>query len=595
MIVIESTAVDGRYTWEEATLRLDHPEMQPRFHKLVEAIHMNNAPVLVQLVNVGAFSANPISPSGVPSMMMGGIGVVQPRVMSIEEIEEARDKFIASAVMAKEIGCDGVLLHGNTAYLLHQFSSPYTNKRTDQYGGSQENRDRLPLEIVRGIRDKCGPEFVIGYELVCDEFLPGGLTYEHSIPFAKALEKEGADYLDLAVGTYETFASTDRSPGQTKYTRFGEWEHTEVFKKEVSIPIVHRTHGDYDPFSWENHIEAGHADFVQVAKPLLCDPELFNKILEGNYEDIRTCTCCSHCVCVGVIGHQQAECALNPETGRDRAYAIARAPASKRVLVVGGGPGGLEAARVAALRGHEVTLMEKNSDLGGNLKYISLCADNEPYGAFLDWAVRQCRKAGVAFQVNKEVTIDVVHEAGADVVILATGAPNSIVPNIPGAEKAHVVRPETVLTGAVSVGKKVAVIGGNRIGVDLAYTIMKKGLAEAVTIIEEQAVPSVGFDMEVLNMAMLTMCLLPKLGVQALTGSRVEEITHNSVAIVNPEGKKKKIDADTVVLALGYASDPGLHEALVGKVKEFYALGDCKKPRSLRDAIHEAAFIARKI
>ncbi|MBW1801062.1 MAG: FAD-dependent oxidoreductase [Deltaproteobacteria bacterium] len=595
MIIIESTAVDGRYGWHEATLRLDGPEMQPRYHRLVEAIHFNGAAAVPQLVNVGAFSANPISPSGVPSMIMGGIGVVQPRVMSLEEIEEAREKFIASAVMAKEVGCDGVLLHGNTAYLLHHFVSPYTNKRTDKYGGSQENRNRLSLEIMRGIREKCGPDFVLGYELVADEFLPGGLTYEHSVPFAKALEEAGADYLDIAVGTYETFASTDRSPGQTKYTRFGEWEHTEVFKKEVKIPIVHRTHGDYDPFSWEKHLEAGHADFVQAAKPLLCDPELFNKILEERLDDIRTCPSCAHCVCHGVIGNRLVECALNPQTGRDRAYAIERVPESKKVLVVGGGPGGLEAARVAALRGHDVTLMEKNADLGGNLRFIALCADNEPYGSFLNWAVRECRKAGVTLELNKEATADDIEGAGADAVILATGAPERIVPDIPGTSKAHVVSPEDVLTGNISVGKKVVVIGGNRTGVDLAYTIMKKGLAETVTIVEQQPVPSVGYDMEVLNMAMLTMCLLPRLGVQALTGTRVEEITDNSVRIIDPEGKKQNIDADTVVLAMGYRPDPTLHEALQGKVNALYAIGDCVKWRSVRDAIHEAAYVARQI
>ena len=595
MIIIESTAVDRRYGWHEATLRLDGPELQPRFHRLVETIHMNGAAAIVQLINVGAFSANPISPSGVPSMMMGGIGVVQPRVMSIEEIEEARDNFIATAVRAKEVGCDGALLHGNTAYLLHHFSSPYTNKRTDKYGGSQENRDRLPIEIVRGIREKCGPDFVVGYELVCDELLPDGLTHEHSVPFAKALEQEGTDYLDIAVGTYETFASTDRSPGQTKYTRFGEWEHTEVFKREVKIPVVHRTHGDYDPFSWEKHLEAGHADFVQAAKPLLCDPELFNKILEDNLEDIRTCPSCSHCVCVGVIGHQLVECALNPQTGRDRDYAIKPVSDPKRVLVAGGGPGGLEAARVAALRGHEVTLMEKSADLGGNLRYISLCADNEPYGPFLDWEVRQCEKAGVTFEIGKEATEETIQEAKPDAVILATGAPHHIVPDIPGISKAHVVKPEDLLTGKVSIGKKVAVIGGNRIGVDIAYTLRKKGLAETVTIIEQQSVPTIGYDMEVLNMAMLTMCLLPRYEVQALTGTLVEEITDNSVLVVNPEGKKQEIEADTVVLAMGYRPDTGLHEALQGKVGELYTIGDCSRGHSIRDAIHGAAFVARQI
>lgn len=595
LIIIESTTVDRRYGWTEATLRLDGSELQPRFHKLIEAIHFNGAAAIVQLVHVGAFSDNPISPSGVPSIKLGGSGIFEPRAMSLEEIEETREKFISAALRAKEVGCDGVLVHGNTAYLLHQFVSPYTNKRTDKYGGTMENRFRLPLEIIRGIRQKCGPEFCLGYELVCDELLPGGITYEQSIPFAKALEREGCDFLDIAIGTYETFASTDRSPGQSKYTRFGEWEHTEVFKKEVKIPIVHRAHGDYDPSSWEKHLQAGHADFIQVAKPLLCDAELFNKVLEGRLDDIRGCTTCTHCIEAGVIGHQLVECALNPETGREREYAIQRVPEAKKVLVVGGGPAGLEAARVAALRGHEVTLMEKEAELGGNLRYLALCYDNESYGSFRDWEVRQCKNVGVKFELSKQATVETIIEAKTDAVILATGAPKHIIPNIPGISKPHVVTPEDLLTGKVSVGKKVVVIGGNRIGVDIAYTIMKRNLAEAVTIIEQQSVPSIGYDMEVMNMAMMTMCLLAKLKVRAFTGTRIEEITDNSVRVIDPEGKKQKIEADTVVLSTGYISDSTLYETLRGKVKELYAIGDCVKTRNIRDAIHEAAFVARQI
>jgi 2,4-dienoyl-CoA reductase-like NADH-dependent reductase (Old Yellow Enzyme family)/thioredoxin reductase len=595
LIVIESTTVDRRYGWSEATLRLDGQELQPRFHSLVEAIHFNGAAAIVQLIHVGAFSDNPISPSGVPSIKLGGSGIFKPRVMSLEEIEETREKFISAAVRAKEAGCDGVLVHGNTAYLLHHFVSPYTNKRTDKYGGNMENRFRLPLEIVRGIRQKCGPEFCLGYELVCDELLPGGITYEQSIPFAKSLEREGVDFLDIAIGTYETFASTDRSPGQSKYTRFGEWEHTEVFKKEVKVPIVHRAHGDYDPFSWEKHLQAGNADFIQVAKPSLCDPELFKKVLEGRIEDIRGCTTCTHCLDAGVIGHQLVECALNPECGKERDYAIQRVSNPKRVLVIGSGPGGLEAARVAALRGHEVNLMEKGAELGGKLRYLALCYDNEPSGAFRDWEVRQCKNAGVKFELNKEATPDAIQEAKPDVVIVATGAPKHIIPNIPGISKSHVITPEDVLTGKASVGKKVVVIGGNRIGVDIAYTIMKRRLAEAVIIIEQQSVPSVGYDMEVMNMAMMTMCLLSKLGVRALTDTRVEEITDNSVRVIDPEGKKQKIEADTVVLSAGYTPDSTLYEALQGKVKELYAIGDCVKTRKIRDAVHEAAFVARQI
>jgi len=596
MVVIESTAVDSRYGWTEPTLRLDGNQFQPWYHKLVEAIHLNGngVPVLGQLIHVGAFSDNPVSPSGVPSMKLGGTGLFQPRVLSIEEIEETREKFIEAAVRVKEVGCDGVLVHGATAYLLEQFVSPYTNKRTDKYGGSLENRMRLPLEIVRGIREKCGPDFVLGYVMVAHEWLPDGITFEESVPFAKALEEASCDYLDMFVGTYETFASDERSPGHSKYTKFGLWPHTDVIKKALKIPVVHRTHGDYDPDSWEKHLEEGHADIVQLAKPTLCDPGIFNKVLEGKREEVRFCTRCHHCHDEGIIGHNQVECALNPETGREREYAISPASKAKKVLIIGGGPGGLEAARVAALRGHDVTLMEKEADLGGKMRFLALCEANESYGVFRDWLVLQCTKAGVKFNLNAEATPQAVKAAGADVVVLAMGAPDRITPDIPGISMPHVFTPEEVLTKKAAVGKSVVVIGGNRIGVDLAYTMMKRQLAEKVTIIEEQAVNSVGYDMEVLNMAIMAMILLPKLGVQALTGAHVEKITADVVHVVDPEGRKQKIPADTVIFSAGYRPVTTLFDALQGQVKELHSVGDCVKFRNVRYAVHEAAFWARQ-
>ena len=273
-----------------------------------------------------------------------------------------------------------------------------------------------------------------------------------------------------------------------------------------------------------------------------------------------------------------------------------KAPKPKKVLVVGSGPGGLEAARVAALRGHEVTLVDKETEPGGNLRFIALCLDNEPYGRFRDWEVRKCKEVRVKFELGKEATSETIQAAKPDVAILATGAPERIIPDIPGISKPHVVTPEDVLTGKAKLGEKVVVIGGNRIGVDVAYTIAKKGLAKSVTIVEPKPVSGIGYDMETLNMLMQTMIMLPKLGVQALTGTQVEEVTDKSVAVVDPEGKKSKIEADTVVLSMGYAApDQALHKALTGKVKELYAIGDCVKPRRIRDAVHEAAFVARQI
>jgi 2,4-dienoyl-CoA reductase-like NADH-dependent reductase (Old Yellow Enzyme family)/thioredoxin reductase len=596
MIVIESTAQDSRYGWDMATVVLEDPKQVPSYARLVEALHIYGIPVLTQIVNVGAFSTHPISPSGVPSVELGGVGVVQPRVMSIEEIEEARDRFINTAVLAKDAGVDGVLVHGATAYLLHHFVSPYTNKRTDKYGGSLENRMRLPLEIVQGIRQKCGPDFVLGYELVADEFLPGGLSLEHTIPLAKALEQEGIDYLDMCIGTYETFATDGRSPGHSKYTRFGAWGYTEKFKKEIKIPVFHRTQGDYDPVSWEKHLAAGHADVVQIAKPTLCDPAIFNKAVEGRLDDIRECTNCCHCLNEQIVVHHQVECALNPETGRERDYAIKKTDKPKKVLIVGGGPGGLEAARVAALRGHDVTLVEKEAEAGGKLRFINLCLDQEPYGRFRDWEMKKCKEAGVKFELGKEATPQSIQAAKPDVVILATGAPKHFVPDITGINKPNVVMPEGVLTGKAKLGEKVVIIGGNRIGVDVAYTIAKKGLAKSVTIVEPQPVPVVGYDMEALNMLMQTTVMLPKYKVQVFTGTKIEAITDKGVVVISPEGKKSTIEADTVMLSMGYVTpEEALYQALVGKVAELYTIGDCIKPRRVRDAVHEGAFKARQI
>ncbi len=597
MVVIESTSVDSRYGWDMGTLRLDDHKLVPGYARLVEMIHLHGVPAIAQLINVGPSSTNPISPSGVPSALHGMLGFIQSRAMTLEEIEEQIEKYIKTAVLAKEAGCEGVLIHGATSYLLQQFISPYTNKRTDKYGGSLENRLRLPVEIIRGIRQKCGTDFVIGYVLVADELLEkGGLTIEDTVAMAKILEQEGIDYLDSMTGMYETFATSDRSPGHSKYTRFGPWKQTAEFKKAVKIPVISRAQGDYDPNSWEKHLAAGHADIIQLAKSTLIDPEIYNKVLEGRLDDIRECTCCCDCLDYQILVHYQVTCALNPEVAKEREYAVKQVAKPKKVLVVGAGPGGLEAARIAASQGHEVTLMEKESEPGGNLRFIALCLDNEPYGKFRDWLVKRCKEAGVKIELAKEATTENILQAKPDAVILATGAPQRIIPDIAGISKPIVITPEDFLTGKAKVGGKVVIIGGNRIGVDIAYTIAKKGLAKSITIVEPKPVPSVGYDMETLNTLMQTVVILPKLGIKALTGTKVEEVTDNGVAVVNPEGKKSKIEADTIVVSMGYAEpEKTLYEALKGKVKELYTIGDYVKPRRVRNAVHEGAFAARQV
>lgn len=593
LIVIEATAVDGRHTGK-AELRIDDRRFEPGLHRLVEAIHVNGVPVVIQLRHQGMWGNDPVSPSGVACYGMARKTYVQPRVMSLAEAEEARDLFVAAAVRAKNIEFDGVVLHGAVSYLLQQFVSPHTNRREDRYGGSLENRCAMPLEIVRGIRQKCGLPFPIGYSLAVDEFLPDGITPEESLAFAKSLEREGVNWVDLTVGSYETSSSHPKG-GLSYRQEKGFFELLDAFKKALSIPVFARCRGEHDPSKWEETIKKGQCDVIQMGRPLLCDPELPRKIAQDRLDDIRQCIRCNYCFETGTIRGWQVSCALNPSFGRDRDYAIERIGTHpKRVLVVGGGPGGLEAARVAALRGHKVTLMEKEATLGGNLRIASLPPGKEGYQKYFgDWLERQCEKAGVRIELNKEVTAGVVEELKPDVVIIATGA-TPLIPAIRGIDnRKNVVTAADVLTGKASVGKKVVVAGGGEVGIETADFITSNGMAESVTIVEMLA--EIGSDMTATNRTYMLTSILPRSDVKMFTNMHIAEITDEGIVADDKEWKQHKFEGDTIVLALGYTANTALYEALKDKVPELYRIGDCAKPRNIADAVREGAYVARQI
>lgn len=590
LIYLEGTAVDPRHAWSEPQLRIDHDRYQPSLHRLIEAVHMYDTAIMCQLHHAGQFCADPVSPSGVPCFDWGSQNYISSRPLTTAEVEEIRDLYIAAAVRAQQAGFDGVGLHGGNGYLLMSFFSPYNNKRTDKYGGPLENRMLLAREIVRGIRRQCGPYFPIVYTHCEDDLKPGGIKPEEAIVFAKALEMDGLSLLDLQVtGTFETFHLAE-APGSLRRQTKGQLDRTGKYKKALHIPVTTRACREYDPVVIDDVLKQGAADMIFIGRQMLADPEYPNKVLGGRLEEIRPCITCNDCLEKVVVQKWNVFCTVNPGVGRGEKE-IVRAPSVKKVLVIGGGPGGLEAARVAALRGHQVTLVEKRAALGGNMLIASLPIAKEILGSFLAWEERQCRKLGVKFELNQEITAGEAAKLKPDAVIVATGS-TPFVPPIPGIKKPHVVLAEDVLTGKTSVGKKVVVAGGNMVGLETADYILEKGMAEDVTLVEMLELAQGMNPLELLHMFTQ---VVPKIGLKVFAHIRVEEITDMAVVASGKDWQRYEFEADTVVLALGYCPANGIYEQLKGKVPELYLIGDAKQPRKVEHAVWEARFIASKL
>lgn len=597
MIFTEGVAVDGRHTWIEPQIRLDHNRFAPGHRRLVEEVHNYNTPIICQLHHAGMFGNDPVSPSGVPCQDLGKIGVfIEPRTLTTKEVEEIRDMFIEAAERAHEVGYDGVELHGSTAYLLEQFYSPHNNLRTDKYGGSLQGRIQLPLEIVRGIREACGPNFVVGYTVADCDMIKGGIDREQTVYFAKELEKAGVTYLDLqSDGTYETFHLVDATGGYRRQPK-GQFDKTEFYKSFLNVPVVTRAVGEYDPKVWNEAFESDKADAVRCGKQMLADPDVANKAVNGELDEIRSCIKCGNCIFSGEISNWQLSCAINAGCGRmDKP--VTPATVSKNVLVIGAGPAGLEAARVAALRGHSVTLVEKNATVGGNLYVASLPISKGDFTKFHDWAEAQCVKLGVTIKLNTEANAALVDELNPDVIIIATGS-NPLLPPIKGIDKTHVVTAEDVLLGKVKVGKKVVVAGAGEVGLETADTIMEKNEIENLTVIEMQK--EVGADMSPMDKAMLfaNESVFPKHfanGLKIVTETKLQEITDTGVRVCGNHWNESVIEADTVVLALGYKANNAICESLNGKASEIYVVGDAVRARKIADAVYQANYFASRI
>ena len=444
-------------------------------HKLItKAVHEADGKICMQILHTGryAFNENPIAPSSVQAP----INPFKPKAATEEEIEQQIVDFVRTSVLAQKSGYDGVEIMGSEGYFLNQFLAARTNKRDDDWGGSYENRMRLPVEVVRRVREAVGEKFIIIYRLSMLDLVDGGSSYDEIVTLGKAVEKAGATIINTGIGWHEARIPTIA----TKVPRAAFTWVTEKFRDEFDIPVV-TSNRINTPEKAEEVLEAGHADMISMARPFLADSFFMNKAEENRSLDINTCIGCNQACLDHVFSGKMTSCLVNPRACFETELNLLPTTAVKKLAVIGAGPAGLAFATSAAERGHEVTLFDAADEVGGQFNVAKQVPGKEEFFETIRYFSRRIEQTGVNLQLNTKVTVEQLNDGDYDEVILATGI-DPRVPPIPGIESDKVLGYLDVLKNKKPVGKKVAVIGAGGIGFDVSEYLSHEGEATSQNI-----------------------------------------------------------------------------------------------------------------
>ncbi|MFA9557062.1 FAD-dependent oxidoreductase [Evansella sp. AB-rgal1] len=539
---------------------LENDYVIPRLTEVSEAVQRYGAKIIAQLscgtgrnAFPNMYGDPPVSASAIPSTFNPDI-LCHP--LTVEEIEAILKQFADSARRVKAAGIDGIEIHGHAGYLIDQFMSPIWNKREDEYGGTPEKRMKFAVDIVKSIRGAVGLDMPILFRISVDHRFNGGRTIEESMELLKVLEKAGVDAVDIDSGSYETidyiFPPSYLGDACMAYV-------CGPAREAVTIPILNS--GNHTPETAVELIQSGNADFAMFGRPLIADPELPNKLLQNRREDIRPCIRCNE-DCIGRIAGRltKLSCSVNIQACNEKRFAIEKTGSPKQVVVVGGGPAGLEAARVAALKGHIVTLFEKENILGGQLASAATPPFKNKLRELISWYAIQLEKLGVTVHMNTKLEVDNPVLEEADQIIVGSGAV-PVVPNIPGIDSPNVIGAiEAHLQRDLVVGENIVITGGGLTGCDLALELAMEGKKVTIVEMQDKMAPDVFF----INAASL-MPLLEKYNVRQLTGHEVLSFENNGLHVKNKENETLFLEADTIITAFGMRQNSKVGNAISEK------------------------------
>jgi 2,4-dienoyl-CoA reductase (NADPH2) len=592
----------------------DH-QIDPLKTFLKEIHEMSETKVGLQLIHMGRYAFSflsgltPIAPSAIASKLTGET----PREMTWEDIEEVQQAYVRAANRAKEAGFDYLEILACTGYLISQFLSPLTNQREDQYGGGIENRMRFGLEVIQRVRQAVGNEMPLGIRVSGNDFMPGGHTNIESARFVVEAEKIGINAVNVTGGWHETSVpqlTSEVPPGVFVYLARG-------IKEKVAIPVF-ASNRLGDPEVAERALRSGSCDLICWGRPLLADPELPRKIRDGRRGEIISCISCNQGCFDPIFSGNPVGCILNPRTGREQEPPPAKASIPKKILVVGGGPGGMEFALTAAQRGHEVHLYEGQDRLGGQVNLAMAAPGKKEFGKIIGSMTSRMTRWGVKVNLKTTVTPEMIQKEKPDGVVVATGA-KPVALDVLGTDKPQVVGAWDVLDDKIArIGNEVVIVGGNATGCEAAhfigvmgipdpetFTFLMANLAEhpewvlnllhkptrRITIIEMTGKVANNVSR---SSRWSLMKKLKLLGVQIRVGTKLLEIGDQGVKVL-VNGREETIPADTVVMATGVKPVNELLDRIKDQGVAVLCLGDAAKPGKIGDAVREGYEAALKV